>query len=388
MKLLHLDCFSGASGDMLLAALLDAGAREEAVRGALDRLDLAGWELDVSDVSRGGMRARRAKVSVTEDVTSRTYRDVVSILERASLPGKVRSRALETFHVLAEAEARIHGAPIEEVHFHEVGAVDALVDVVGVSAAIHDLAPERITAGPLPTGGGTAATAHGTLPVPAPAVLEILSGAPIVGRGEHELVTPTGAALLRALCDRFGAFPNMVVERTGYGAGARDIPGAPNVLRAVVGTAVETSEEVLTFEVNLDDVNPELIPHVIDRTLAAGALDAWATPVLMKKGRPGYVLSVLGSETARDAVVDILFRESSTLGVRIRRADRHVLAREIVTADVDGQPVEVKIGRLRGEVVNVAPEHDSARAAAETLGLPLKEVYQRATAAARDHLSL
>lgn len=384
MTLVHFDCFSGAAGDMMLGALIDAGVPEDAVRTSLDALELDGWSMTLREVRRAGLRALRAEVAVTDTGPARTVADVLDILQRAGLPDGVRERAAASFRALAGAEARVHGAPPESVHFHEAGALDALIDVVGVAAALEHVSPARVTASAIATGSGTVESAHGTLPVPAPAVVELLRGLPVVGRGQRELVTPTGAALLRTACDGFGTFPDMIVEAAGYGAGAHDDPGAPNVVRAVVGRSIaEPSGETVLVETNLDDLNPEIVPHVLDALLDAGALDAWVTPALMKKGRPGHVLSVLTDNTRRAALIDIIFRETSTLGVRQRAVARTMLAREIVEVHIDGVAIRVKIGRIGDDVVNVAAEHDDARAAAARLAIPLKEVYERALAAAR-----
>jgi pyridinium-3,5-bisthiocarboxylic acid mononucleotide nickel chelatase len=384
VNVLHFDCFSGAAGDMLLAALLDAGVPEAAVRESLDALHLDGWTLTICEVRRAGLRAARVEVAITEEQVARRLDDVLEVLDRAPLADGVRDRAAAAFRVLAEAEARVHGAPVEEVHFHETGALDALIDVVGVAAAVEHLNPARITASAIATGSGTIETAHGRLPVPAPAVVEVLREIPLVGRGEHELVTPTGAALLRTVCDDFGTFPDMVVERAGYGAGSYDDPGAPNVVRAVVGRSVtESAQSVVLLETNLDDLSPEITPYVLDLLLHAGAIDAWVTPALMKKGRPGHVLSVMVDHSHRAHLTEIIFRETSTLGVRERTVARTTLARELLEVEVEGVCVRVKIGRMGDEVVNIAPEHDDARAAAVRLGMPLKEVYERALTVAR-----
>lgn len=383
MKVLYLDCFSGASGDMFLGALTDAGASEAAVRSALDSLQVSGWSLGFEDVRRAGLRARQALVDAPEQERARHHSDIVALLENSSLPDGVRRRAVATFAALAEAEARVHGIPVEAVHFHEVGALDALVDIVGTAAALEDLAPDVIVCSPVATGRGFVEAAHGTIPVPAPAVVELLRGAPLVERGERELITPTGAAIIAASTDRFGPLPEMTLLATGYGAGSHDDPGAPNVLRVLVGEmeaepAAVVAASHLVLETNLDDMSPELIPYAIERLLGAGAQDAWTSPIIMKKERPAVTLSVLCGAPELDAVLDVLYAETTTLGVRIRSTGKHELEREWTTVEVEGYEVRVKIGKHKGEVVNVAPEYEDAVKVARITGLPLKEIYRRA----------
>lgn len=383
MRALYFDCFSGASGDMLLAALIDAGAPEAEVRRALEALDLQGWSLDVTDTARAGMQAARARVAVTGSGPARTYRDVVALVERAGLPDGIARRVLDVFGRLASAEAGVHGVDVANVHLHEVGATDALVDVVGVAAALEYLAPERCYCSPIATGTGTVETDHGTLPLPAPAVAELLRGIPIYGRGRDELVTPTGAAILVHACSSFGELPDMRIEAIGYGAGARS-DGTPNIVRVLVGdvSAVD-GERLVLLETNLDDLVPEMVPHVIDRLMDAGALDVWATPVIMKRGRPGILLSALADEAGRDAIVRELFRETTTLGIRTSAVDRRALERAIIEVEVSGAPVRVKIGILEGDAINYAPEFRDAQRVAVKLDRPLKDVYADALESAR-----
>lgn len=383
MRGLYFDCFSGASGDMILGALLDAGADESAVRTALDALQLKSWNLTIEPTSRGSLRATKATVAADDD-TDRDYQAVVALIERCSLEGRVANLALATFKTLGEAEARVHSLPIDRVHLHEVGSLDAIIDVVGACAAFVSLGVERTLCSPLVTGRGLATTAHGTIPVPAPAVTEILAarGAPVVGGGEGELLTPTGAALLATLVDEFAELPALQLETVGYGAGSAERE-VPNVLRALVGELAGTAGDLLLIETNIDDMSPELLPHVVDKTLAAGAVDAWLTPIVMKKGRPAHTLSVLTSDAKRESVLEVIFAETTTLGVRSTRVGREVLEREWVTTEVGGQPVRVKLGRRHGRLTTVAPEYEDAAHAAATTGMPLKDIYARATESAR-----
>jgi pyridinium-3,5-bisthiocarboxylic acid mononucleotide nickel chelatase len=382
MTVIFFDCFSGAAGDMLLGALLDAGAPESEIREGLDRLHLPGWKLDVYETTRGGLRALRADVTLTASEVHRSYRDIRAILEKSTLHDEVRDRALAVFARLAEAEAMVHGTALEDVVFHEVGATDALVDVVGVCSALEHFKPETMMASPITTGTGTISTAHGELPLPAPAVTELLKGASLIGRGRRELVTPTGAAILATVCDSFGQLPPMTLEAVGYGAGARDTD-EPNVVRVLVGSQLPPEGERATLiETNIDDLSPELLPHVVEQLLEAGAHDAWATPIVMKKGRHATTLSVLCDAAGREKLLDIIFRETTTLGVRVSAVTKHALEREWIDVNVAGFTVRVKIGRRHGAAVTIAPEYEDARAAARATGRPLKEIYARAAEAA------
>jgi uncharacterized protein (TIGR00299 family) protein len=386
VRTLYFDCFSGAAGDMLLGALLDAGASAGDVDAAIASLGIPGVTLQVRDVRRGALRATKVDVVAPESAERRGPREIEAILRAGPLPDEVRELALRTFDLLAKAEAAVHGISPEEVHFHEVGAVDAIVDVVACAAALRSLRVERVVVSALPSGSGTAETEHGPVPVPAPAVLELLKGAPIEGRGEHELVTPTGAALLRAVANEFGPIPPMTVWATGYGAGSRDTD-VPNVVRVLVGEATGTGAgRLMEISANLDDMSPELLPHALEQLLAAGAADAWITPVIMKKGRPGFVLSALAGAADADRVVDVFLRETTTFGVRMHEVEREVLERSWTEVEVEGHPVRVKVGRRGHAIVSAAPEHDDARRVAKATGMPLKQVYELALRAAGTRL--
>ncbi|HWC13581.1 MAG TPA: nickel pincer cofactor biosynthesis protein LarC [Actinomycetota bacterium] len=379
MRVMYVDCIGGVSGDMLLGALVDAGADRSAILDAVGALGVRGWSLDFELVERGGIRAIHAKVAVERGSSTRDYADIRLLLERAPLSEGTRRRAERTFEALARAEAAIHGQDVDDVHFHEVGALDALVDIVGVCAAIESISPDRVTASPVPAGSGTTVAAHGALPVPAPATVELLKGAIVTGGGEGETVTPTGAALLRANCTSFGAMPPMRLWASGYGAGTRDT-ATPNVVRVLVGDA-ETeaaTETVDLIETNLDDMNPELVPYAMERLLDAGALDVWASPVNMKKGRLGVVLGVLADRSASPRVIDVLFRETTTLGLRISAVHREVADRKEVHVTVADHPVRVKVASRGGRTINAAPEFDDAVAVARATGIPLKDVYAAA----------
>jgi uncharacterized protein (TIGR00299 family) protein len=384
MRLLYLDLSAGVAGDMLLGALVDAGAGEDAVRGSLSRLGIDGWQLSFERVQRAGVSA--GKATVTAKATTEP-RDLLSIRgSLAPLDEPIRMGAIRTFELLAEAEAAVHNTTTAQVHFHEVGALDAIVDIVGTHAALQDLGVDRVIACPLPLGSGTVSSAHGTLPVPAPATLELMKRhqLPTVTGGEGETVTPTGAALIAAIVDDFGTVPAMEVTRVGYGAGDRDIQ-LPNVVRALIGTTIDMPTGVHhLIETNIDDMVPELFPYAIEALLRAGADDAWTTPIHMKKDRPAFLLSILVHDARRAAVLDTLFRETTTLGCRIIPAQKEELQRSWVEVDVEGHAVRVKIARRAGEIVTMAPEYEDAVKVARATGAPLKDVYARALTAARE----
>lgn len=381
----YLDCVGGLAGDMLLAACLDAGADLELLRALPARLGLEGVEIRTTRVLRHGVSALHVDVVAPHDSDHhghRSWREIREQLEAADLDEPVRALALAAFEALAVAEGKIHDVPPEEVHFHELGAVDTLVDVCGAIALLRDLGVERVVCSPLPAGRGTIRSAHGILPLPAPATLELLRGAPIEPVEIHaELVTPTGAALAATLADSFGPPPAMTLERIGYGAGTADFPERPNVVRVLLGSDGEagTAEAVL-LETNLDDLLPELVPDAAARAFAAGALDVWTVPVQMKKGRPGLVLSALARPADEQAVARAILVETTALGVRVTRVRRHELDREERTIEVEGRQVRVKIGRLDGRIVNVAPEHDDCARLAAELGIPVKSVWAKALA--------
>jgi pyridinium-3,5-bisthiocarboxylic acid mononucleotide nickel chelatase len=387
MSLLYIDCIAGVAGDMLLGALLDAGADAGAVRRGLDRLGVAGLALEVQRTEQHGIGAAHTTVRGAAGQPHRTWASIRAQIDAAGFTDRVRARALAVFERLARAEGAVHGVDPEDVHFHEVGAVDAIGEVCGVALALESLNVERAVCSPLPLGRGFVAAAHGRLPLPAPATLELLKGTPVVGADvDAELVTPTGAALVAGLCDAFGGVPAMTLAASGYGAGTRRFAHLPNVTRVLVGEpagGTAPSREAVVIEANLDDLLPELVPDAAAACFAAGALDVWVTPVQMKRGRPGFVLSALARPCNEDRVVDAILRETSTLGVRITRARRRELERAHRTVVVAGEPVRVKLGLRGGAVVNIAPEHADCERAARRAGLPVKVVWARALAHAQ-----
>jgi uncharacterized protein (TIGR00299 family) protein len=387
-RLAYVDAIGGLAGDMLLGALLDAGAGEQRVREGLHRLGIPGLELTTTVCARHGIAARRVQeLASPAEATRRTWADIRAVLDAADLPARAHQRAHAVFAALAAAEGRVHGVPPETVHFHEVGALDAIGDVCGIALALEELEIDELACSSVPVAGGLTQAAHGRLPLPAPATVELLRGARLHGvDGDTELVTPTGAAVVGALASSFGPLPALDLEAIGYGAGARDTHERPNVVRVLIGQRVGAAtggrDEVVLIETNLDDLSPELVPDAAERCFAAGALDVWVVPVQMKKGRPGIVFSALARPADEEAVVRTILRETSALGVRVSPARRHELERSWRTVAVDGEPVRIKVGSLDGATINAAPEHDDCLAVARRTGRPLKDVYAAATMAA------
>jgi uncharacterized protein (TIGR00299 family) protein len=389
--IVYLDCVGGIAGDMTCAALLDAGASEEALREVPVRLGLPDVELRVERTERHGIGALHLDVlDPHEGHHDRSWRVIRQQLAQADLEAGVRERALAVFERLAEVESSVHAVALDDVHFHEIGAVDTLIDVVGAVTLLARLGVSRVVCSPLPMGGGTTRAAHGVLPLPAPATAALLVGAPVFGVAlQAELVTPTGAALAATLADDWGALPAMTLRKIGYGAGTADFPERANLVRVLLGEASDLSlGEVVVLETNLDDLLPELVPDAVERCFAAGALDVWTAPVTMKKGRPGLVLSALARPAVQDAVARAMLEHTSALGVRVARWARYELEREVITVEVDGRPVRVKLGLMEGRVVNVAPEHDDCAAAAAGTGGAVQSIWAAALAAAREELSL
>jgi pyridinium-3,5-bisthiocarboxylic acid mononucleotide nickel chelatase len=379
-------CFSGIAGDMALGSLIDAGADLEEVRQLIRRVPFAGWDLRTEQVLRGGIACTRAVVSAPDDVVVRTHANIVDLVKGAQLPTRVESRALAVFGVLAEVEGRLHRRPAGQVHFHEVGGHDAIVDVVGTAAALEVLGIDDVRASAVATGTGMVRTSHGLLPNPVPAVVRLLEGVPTYGRDIGvELTTPTGAALLAALSSSFGPMPAMEVGATGFGAGSRDLDDLPNCTQVVVGSTgsasgtATTGQPVVVLEANLDDATGEQLAHALRSLLDAGAHDAWITPVVMKKGRPGHTIHVLADPSLLESLRDLVKMTTGSFGVRALYGERWPAARTIEPVQVAGYPVHVKAGggRIKAEF------DDVAMVSAET-GLALAEVASRAEQAWRE----
>jgi pyridinium-3,5-bisthiocarboxylic acid mononucleotide nickel chelatase len=379
-----LDLSAGASGDMLLGALVDAGVPLDVPAAAVAALPVERIHLVAEPVTRHGLGATRVHVRAPESAAHRTWADVRALLTGAALPPAVREGALAVFERLAVAEGRVHRVPPEQVHFHEVGALDALADVVGVVAGFEHLGLDRLTASPVALGSGSARGAHGVVPIPGPAVLDLLTGVPVVaGAVPAEMCTPTGAALLAARVSEWTTLPPMRVERVGTGAGGRDPVELPNVVRLVLGEpAGPQPAGPVVLEANVDDLDPRLWPGVLDALFAAGASDAWLTPILMKKGRPAHTLSVLCRPETAAGVQAAVFAATSTIGMRVLPVGKVALERSHTSVEVLDGRVGVKVAVDAGRVVNVSVEHEDVAALARETGVPVKEVLRAATAAA------
>jgi len=414
---MYFDCFSGAAGDMVLGALLDAGVPLDALRAALGSLEVD-HEVRVSRVLRAGISANHVQVvdrpghqqhqehahshahdhghrhglgnqdehhhhHAGSDHGHRSLKEIEHLIGHSALSASGKARAVRMFRRLAEAEAAIHEMPVEEVHLHEVGAVDSIIDIVGAVFALEWLGIDDIVSSALNVGGGTVEIAHGTFPIPAPATLRLLSGVPMYSSGTTELVTPTGALIISEYARSFGPLPSIRPDRVGYGAGTRDLGKVPNVLRVVIGERVEAREPlsdntVLKIECEIDDMNPQLFGPVVDQLFGCGALDAFLTPIVMKKGRPGTLVTVLCRPGAREAISAILFRETTTIGVRMEMVERETLERDAVDVTVEGGSIRMKIARRNAEIVNVAPEFEDCVRVARTTGRPIKVIQAEA----------
>jgi pyridinium-3,5-bisthiocarboxylic acid mononucleotide nickel chelatase len=382
MKTLYFDCFAGASGDMILGAAVAAGVDPDFLREQLSLLPVSGFNLSFETVNRSGLSATYARVETAHERKHRHLSDIKQIIEGSELSDAVKQRAVQIFTRLAEAEARVHNEPVDRVHFHEVGALDAIVDVVGAAICFDALKIERFVSSPLHVGSGMVKMAHGQFPIPPPAVTELLKGVPFYSTEiKGELLTPTGAAIITTVCSEYGPIPEMKTDATGYGAGTREYPDFPNVLRVLLGETVNgeaTDERLWMLETNLDDASPQIIGHVMDRVLELGALDCFFTPVQMKKNRPGVLLSVLCRKDEKEAVMKLLFTETTTLGVRSYEVSRRALERSVVRVETQYGPIDVKVAHLDGRVVNEMPEFEQCRLAATKANVPLKIVEEAA----------
>jgi uncharacterized protein (TIGR00299 family) protein len=382
---LVLEPIGGIAGDMTIAALLHLGAPRSALDDGLRRLGLPGISVETREVEVAGIRALHVEVQAQEEHhVHRSWRDIRELISRARLPPRATELAQSGFALLAKAEGHIHGIAPEDVEFHEIGSIDSIVDVVGAALLVDALAPEAIVALPPPSGGGTARSAHGVIPIPAPATLEVLRGRTLRPSGAGERTTPTGAAILAAWTEECAALPELTIDRIGYGAGTSRWEDAPNLVRAILGRrAAQDREATWVLEANLDDLSPQLLAAALDSVLAAGALDAWIAPVTMKKGRPAHLFGALVADGLRAPVEAEMFRQTSTLGIRATRVQRRILDRELIEVETAYGKVRVKVGRLSGAVINVAPEFEDCRQAAERQGVPLKEVMAAALSAFR-----
>lgn len=388
MKAIYFDCFSGICGSMILGALLDTGYPLSELEAGLRKLPLEGYALRAEKVQKGALAATLCTVQCEETGAHRDFALIRELIEGSALSPRIKERAIAVFAELARAEGAIHNRPPERVHFHEVGAIDSMVDIIGSILILEDLGIESFHASPVHTGRGFVESRHGTIPVPAPATLELLRPLDVYSRGiEHELVTPTGAAVLAVLAGKSEPLPAMQIEKIGYGAGTHELP-IPNLLRIMIGrttTSVsnDESDRVISLETNIDDMNPEFYEYVFESLLEAGALDVYAVPTLMKKNRPAVVLHVLTAEKELNDIIRILFRETTTLGLRLQEVERRLLARRSETAVTPFGPVKVKLSRRGEESWRAAPEYEDCRRLAREKRVPLQEVYAAALEAAR-----
>ena len=382
MKTAYFDCFSGISGDMTLGALVSAGVNIDVLRTELTKLDLAGYELKAEEVKRSGIAATKVHVIIDQrSQISRHLSDILSIIERSSLSPAVKEKSIRIFKRMADAEAKVHGTTPDRIHFHEVGAVDAIVDIVGSVIGLEILGITQIITSALNVGSGMVHTAHGLLPVPAPATAELLRGIPFYQSStQFELTTPTGAAVVSTLSSSFGPLPPMKIDHIAYGAGDQDFPGHLNVLRLLIGDLVATYDRdtSVVIETNIDDMNPQAYDYVIDKIMKQGAQDAYLTPIIMKKGRPAILLTVLTDQSKEDSILDTIFHETTSIGVRIQEVNRKKLSREIKEVDTIFGRIRIKISKLGDEILTATPEYEDCRKIADEKRVPIKRVIDEA----------
>jgi uncharacterized protein (TIGR00299 family) protein len=384
MRTLYFDCFAGASGNMILGGLIALGVDRVSLVGELSKLNISDFKLDVTAVDRSGILSTHVEVKVPHEHVHRHLHDIEKIVNGSELSESVKERATKIFSRLAQAEAKVHGIDVNKVHFHEVGAMDAIIDVVGSCIGFEMLSIERFACSKIHVGSGFVNMAHGKFPVPPPAVAELLQNVPIYSTEiEGELITPTGAAIISTVCDSYGQLPEMLVEHTAYGAGTRAYEKFPNVLRMMIGTSHHvqrtTNNELLTLlETNIDDLSPQILGYVMERAFEFGALDCWFTPIQMKKNRPATMIAILCDAGKRELFSNLLYEETSTLGIRFRQVERECLERESVAVTTEYGPIEVKVGRIAGRIVNAMPEYEQVRTAAIENGIAFRIIADAA----------
>lgn len=385
MKIAYFDCFSGISGDMTVGALLDAGLKIETLEKELKKLGLSGYQLEVNKVTKKGISATKFKVKIKEEGVERRFKDILTILEESKLDEEIKKETKKIFFNIAKAESKIHQKDIDKIHFHEIGGLDSIIDITSAVIGIKTLGIDEIYSSALPVGKGFVKCAHGVIPVPAPATLELLKNIPTYSGGiESEMITPTGAAIISTLAKSFGKRPLMKIERIGYGAGEKEFT-IPNLLRVCIGEKTlkdenlkddYVSDEVVLIETNIDDMNPEFYDYIMDQLFSQGALDVFLTPIQMKKNRPAHMLSIIVYEQNLKEILEVLFSESTTLGVRVREIKRLRLNQQNFMAETKYGKIKVKVGMFKGEIKNIAPEYEDCKKMAKQHQVPLKEVYE------------
>ncbi|HJS52712.1 MAG TPA: nickel pincer cofactor biosynthesis protein LarC [Pyrinomonadaceae bacterium] len=386
MRTLYFDCFAGASGNMILGALIAAGVDSDDLKAELQKMDIPDFELELEIVDRSGIASTHVTVRVPKEREHRHLSDIEKIISGSALSETVKTRSTAIFRRLAEAEGKVHGITVEKVHFHEVGGMDAIIDVVGSCIGFEMLRIENFACSKIHLGSGFVEMSHGKFPVPPPAVAELLRGVPVYSTEvEGELITPTGAAIISTLCDSYGSIPEMLVEDTAYGAGTRTYEKFPNALRVLIGEMAgeltsTVSEQLILLQTNIDDASPQILGFVMERAFELGANDCWFTPIQMKKNRPATMLSVLCSEEKKHQITELIYRETTSLGVREQRLLRDALARQVIQVSTEYGSIDVKIGMLDGKIVNAMPEYDQVQEAAREHGVPFSKVRDAALA--------
>jgi len=385
MKIAYFDCFSGISGDMTVGALLDAGLKIETLEKELKKLGLSGYQLEVNKVVKKGISATRFKVKIKEEGVERRFKDILTILEDSKLDEEIKKETIKIFFNIAQVESKIHQKDIDKIHFHEIGGLDSIIDITSAVIGIKTLRIEEIHSSALPVGKGFVKCAHGVIPVPAPATLELLKNIPTYSEGiESEMITPTGAAIISTLSKSFGKRPLMKIERIGYGAGEKEFT-IPNLLRVSIGEKIlkdenlkdgYVSDEAVLIETNIDDMNPEFYDYIMDQLFSQGALDVFLTPIQMKKNRPAHMLSIIVYEQNLKEILEVLFSESTTLGARVREVKRLRMAQQNFIAETKYGKIRVKVGIFKGKIKNVAPEYEDCKKMAKQHKIPLKEIYE------------
>lgn len=395
MKIAYFDCFSGISGDMTVGALLDVGLKIETLEKELKKLGLSGYQIEVNKVVKKGISATQFNVKIKEEGVERRFKDILDILEKSKLDEEIKKETKKIFFNIAQAESKIHRKDIDKIHFHEIGGLDSIIDITSAVIGIKTLGIEEIHSSALPVGKGFVKCAHGVIPIPAPATLELLKNIPTYSGGiDSEMITPTGAAIIGTLAKSFGKMPLMKIERTGYGVGEKEFT-IPNLLRVSIGEKIlkdenlkdgYVSDEAVLIETNIDDMNPEFYDYIMDKLFFKGALDVFLTPIQMKKNRPAHMLSIIVYEQNLKEILEVLFSESTTLGVRIREIKRLRLAQQNFIAETKYGKIRVKVGVFKGEIKNIAPEYEDCKKIAKQHKIPLKEVYEEAKKIAYDKL--